>query len=137
MSNYTWRAISAALESDATLLSLLGTGDSDSIIGEYEATENTAVPFLVICYDGSRRLDPFTQLQVWAFYVYHKKNAHTASLILKKVKDALHQQSITIDTDSGVACLEAEWFQDIPTDYDPFFKYDIEGSRYWIYTRSA
>lgn len=133
--NATWRAIRDKLDNDATLLALLGSQTASSILGEFEATATTVAPYLTLCYDGSKRIGPHLQVQTWTTYCFHKQTAHHASLILKKVKDALHQQVLSIDDASGVACMECEWFMDVPSDYDPLFKLDIEGSRFLVYAR--
>jgi hypothetical protein len=128
-----WDAISAELETDASLLALLGTQTNASILAEREARATTVAPFLEICYDGSHALNPYISDQVWTVYCHHKQNAYVAGQILKKVEDKLHKQTITVSSESGVACMEMECFADPPNDFDPLFDNDIAGKRFLLH----
>ena len=131
--NYVRNAIYTALEADDTLLALLGDEDN-SIIGTREALDSTSKPFLLVEFAGSRHRVHIGH-QTWAIYCYHDRQPEAAAKILKQVKDDLNQQSVSSDSDGGIAVMECEYMGDTPDDYDRLLRLDINGHLYRVYVR--
>ena len=132
--NEVRKAIRTALATDSTLLALLGSG-ANSILAPGEVKKTTVKPFIIIDYNGSLG-SSYMATQRWSILCYIDpavSNFGTTGLVLKKAKDVLHKETISVANTSGVQCAECEWFMDLPSEYDPLWNLYREGHRYRIH----
>lgn len=132
--NEVRKAIKDKLKEDTELLALLPNG-ANSIVAQGDVDADTSFPCLILEYDGSNG-NRYISEQRWSVLCYIDPQTHnftTSSAILAKVRGKLDGDTITISTSSGVACAECEWFMDLPTDYDPYFRANVEGQRFRVH----